>query len=93
MEALMVTGRPYTNTKEMVVDFKKRFDITNENTPLIWVQDDNLNKYLIVRITEQEVSIFLEGNMRSISLNSLFNYYYYEDGSPCGIFDKVRYIK
>ena len=54
--------------------------------PTLWVKSkDNHTKYVIVRVTEDEVTICLESYVYTIGLNQLFSRYTWLDDSPCGI--------
>lgn len=84
--------RPYNNTAEMVEDFKKRYNSYGgwsgkDNpmySPLIWVKAGH-NKYLIIRFTDDEVTVAMENSSYSMHLPTLLKDYTYLDGSPCGI--------
>ena len=80
--------RAYVDTDEMIDHFYKHFNLTPQDysLPTLWVKSkDNYTKYVIVRVTEDEVTICLESYVYTIGLNQLFSRYTWLDDSPCGI--------
>ena len=80
--------RAYVDTDEMIDHFYKHFNLTPQDysLPTLWVKSkDNHTKYVIVRVTEDEVTICLESYVYTIGLNQLFSRYTWLDDSPCGI--------
>ncbi len=79
--------RPYKDTDEMVEDFKKRFNVNVPPyaMPLIWVKTKGADKkYLIVRFASA-LTICLNVEVYTPTLEDLAEGYTYLDGSPCGI--------
>lgn len=79
--------RPYSDSDEMIEDFKKRF---NENVPpyampLIWIKTKGADKkYLIVRFASA-VTVCHNVEVYTPTFEDLAEGYTYLDGSPCGI--------
>ena len=75
--------RPYESSVEMIVDFIDRFKVNCPSycEPLIWVKTkSNDVRYLITGFGKK---VSVDGV--SYSLDELFKYYTYLDGSPCGV--------
>lgn len=81
--------RAYKDCDEMVEDFKKRYGnaINADNPmwhPLIWVKKKRCNScHLVIDIYKNLRSVIL--NCVECSLEDLFEYCTYMDGSPCGV--------
>lgn len=79
--------RPYKDTDEMIEDFKKRFNVNVPPyaMPLIWIKTKGADKkYLIVRFASA-LTISLNVEVYTPTLEDLAEGYTYLDGSPCGI--------
>ena len=88
--------RPYTDTDEMVEDYKRRYNSYSGGygknnpmyNPLVWVKAEDVkeHKYLITWFSDSgEVTMNFETSVYTINLRTLFDDYTYLDGSPCGI--------
>ena len=76
--------RPYRDIDEMIEDYKWKHNIVyNEDVmPLIWVKNKSSDdRHLITGCVQKQV--FIEDEWKS--LNYLFAYCEYLDGTPCGI--------
>ena len=79
--------RAYVDTDEMINYFHSHFNLNPQSyiLPTLWVKNkNNHTKYMIVRVTEDEVTICLESDVDTIGLNQLFRGYTWLDDSPCG---------
>jgi hypothetical protein len=75
--------RPYKDTDEMIADWKERFkkNWSGTSMPLIWIWDnDKVEKTLVTGFRWKDISTKDE----IITMTSLFEFYTYLDGSPCG---------
>lgn len=81
--------RPYRDTDEMVDHFCRHFNLIPQDhrLPTLWIKfkTDADRKYLIARLTKDTVTLCLESNNITLSLDTLAEKYTYLDGSPCGI--------
>ena len=77
--------RPYESSAEMIADFIARFKVNCPpyEEPSIWIKGkENDNRFLLTGFSP-EVGVCTRENVHS-SFNTLFNWYTYLDGSPCG---------
>ena len=75
--------RPYKDVKEMIDDYKERFNVNVPDyaMPLIWIQMKyTYHRYLINYFGKDYVS----NQDEDIQLNRLYSQYEYLDGSPIG---------
>lgn len=79
--------RPYKDTNEMIDDFCKRSKAKRSamGEPFIWIKDE-YKKYLITSISNLFCTI-VDIEVSTRSMQDLFEYYTYLDGSPCGILE------
>lgn len=66
--------RAYVDTDEMIDHFYKHFNLTPQDysLPTLWVKSkDNYTKYVIVRVTEDEVTICLESYVYTIGIHCI----------------------
>lgn len=83
------TYRPYENTDEMVEDFKKRAGAYGANffncpmfSPTIWIKSKESDAECLVHcFIGDEIAV---GSNTRESLENVFEYYTYLDGTPCG---------
>lgn len=79
----------YKDTDEMIEDFCGHFNLIPQDhrLPTLWVKfkTDVARKYLIIRLTQDTVTLCLESDILTLSLDVLAEKYTYLDGSPCGI--------
>ena len=76
--------RPYKDCEEMIQDFYKKYLIseTDYDLPLIWVKGKNeVGRCLIVKFGLSTVDIV----NKNLTLENLFTYFTYLDGSPIGV--------
>lgn len=74
--------RPYSDTDEMIADWKERFkkNWSKTSMPLIWVMNSSGFKYLITAY----LRMYVKSGSDYFSMSALFDDYTYLDGSPCG---------
>lgn len=89
--------RAYKDCNEMAKDFKRRYGNTcnSDNPmwhPLIWVKCDSTSMFTTITAFDADPDapqVYIGGydtySPKWLSLDSLFTYYTYMDGSPCGI--------
>ena len=81
--------RPYKDTAEMIDDFKKRFcshtTIPQYSMPLIWIENRNVRFRFLVSTFGSD-AVHVEGSeiYSWLSMENLFRYMNYLDGSPVG---------
>lgn len=79
--------RPYKDTDEMIEHFYQHFNLIPQDyrLPIMWVKNNNDEKYLITRVSKNAVSLVFEPMVYTARLDTLFDEYTWLDGSPCGI--------
>ena len=81
--------RPYKDTEEMIKDFKNRFckhtTIPQYSLPLIWIENRNVRFRFLVSTFGSD-AVHVEGSevYSWLSMENLFRYMNYLDGSPVG---------
>ena len=81
--------RPYKSVKELVSDFKQRFDTHTPAyaMPLVWVKKERgavKKTKLITAFNERENLVSLDGG-EVYDMDGLYKDYTFLDGSPCGV--------
>ena len=78
------TYRPYKDTDEMIVDFKKRFsvEVPPYAMPTIWVEYKTLKERKLITGFKDKVVVITASVW---GMDDLFEDYTYLDGSPCGM--------
>ena len=76
--------RPYADTKEMVEDYKRRFNVSvpDNEKPMIWLRSKiSLAEYLVTGFCGEKI----EMSDSQEYMGDTFRKFTYLDGSPCGM--------